>query len=1449
MKPIRHLPRLNALTAAIRGSCVAASIIVPGLALAGPTGGNVTAGQIVIAQPDAATTRITQSSASGIIEWSDFSIAQGERVVFDQPSASAAVLNRVTGGAPSEIMGRLQANGRVFLINPQGILFGQSAKVDVGGLVATTMDIADEDFLGGRYLFGGAGPGSVVQQGRISAADGGFVVLGGQKVSNAGLIRARLGDVVLASGSAMTLSMDADGLVGFAVDGAALAADAGVENLGSIVADGGQVALSARTARGLAAATVNHSGRISARSIEEHEGEIVLSAADGSIAIGGVLDASGASGGSIAAQADGDIAFGADAVVTAHGSKVSGGEARFVAAGELDFARGASLDVAGAKRGGVAELSGHGGVLIHGDLEVGHGGRFVLDPGGLVIGNGSSAAGGTCTAGWCEVELEDLLKGGGDVDIIDSTGIVFEDFADGALDGRNNGNGGSLFLGIGAGSSQADFDPDLSSGAISFADASNALLLDGSLTAYAGGNISLGNVSASSVALAANSGAVTTGALAVNNTQGMAELLLDASGKITVNGDIAVTGNAGDLDVAADERVSFAGASLRATSYDEGGIELKGGLTMNGTVGAASLNSQNVAGSSVQLYASNDNVVIRGAVNVQGSVASVTAPLNPLQAWGVQFRATAGFGSVRLLGDTVLQGSIGSISGPELDLAAGVDVDMYSYRAIGIQGLDIDGSIGSVSAASPSAQGAHVNMVAELGNVLLHGPVALTGAVDTANGFDFMTVDGIKMSVISTYGGISLEKGLDADGTVGEISGGIGISASGANIDLSSEQNLVVAGAVDIDGAVGSFTATDDSDVVVSSGAVGAYLSLLTFSGSADIRGRLSVSGHVDGFETAASGFAMGAFVNASSFAAYGSGQSLQFRKGLAIDGQLGRMRSGEFSQMTGAGLYVDAVGADALFPGAIDIDGLIDDARVGYGSDASAAYATVSSFSGAVGASGLIDITGRINRIGGPASLSASGASLSMQGSSAASGRTSLSVRDIHQAGSIGEFSVGDEESSARYDGGVRLDAGGGDIAFRNIDADNIFLYFDYNSTVANSVLTARDYLEIYTDSFGPTLSGASLRIDARNAFLSAYLSYENLTVDADEAITLYLGQLEANNLILRTGGALTLIGGDDPNPSFPAFLSALSLDVRAHAVYGDAGSQIFADGLSMVADDTILLRGGVYVGSQPSVAPGDTGLIGRLQQAAPDLVPVSATPNAYFSADTVALASISITGDHLQMQSNYFFLGAAQFEQAGTLVQLSPLAGLPFFAESVDVEAVGLADVANRVRTDSGRITPNIGRFDDARGSNGPLGERVSLSDAAARGPGELDFSVTTQQPGSFADLILQSGLAGSTIVIGGSDYAGAIQISDALDVDVRPSETNFVFLTRSAILGFDRVLTGGQVVLLEGQLLNNPEDFYKLVAEQFAAYYAALEGPAGESVIAGDDEEKDRDALICD
>ena len=291
-------------------TAVAALLIAQRTALAGPAGGSVVEGSAGISQ-SGSVTNVNQSSNKAIINWQSFSIGASETVNFNQPGSTSVTLNRVIGNETSVISGALNANGQVFIVNSAGVLFGKNAQVNVGGLVASTLDISNSNFMAGNYTFSGSSTASVVNQGSIRAHGGGYVALLGNTVSNDGVISAKLGTVAMAAGSQITLNFGGNSLLDVTIDRGTL--NALVENKRAIVANGGQVIMTAKAADAVLSAQVNNSGIIQARSMAAltggsgrtraaRTGSIKLIADGGITTVSGTLDASapkGGNGGSI----------------------------------------------------------------------------------------------------------------------------------------------------------------------------------------------------------------------------------------------------------------------------------------------------------------------------------------------------------------------------------------------------------------------------------------------------------------------------------------------------------------------------------------------------------------------------------------------------------------------------------------------------------------------------------------------------------------------------------------------------------------------------------------------------------------------------------------------------------------------------------------------------------------------------------------------------------------------------------------------------------------------------------------------------------------------------------------------------------------------------------------------------------------------------------------------
>jgi filamentous hemagglutinin family protein len=235
---------------------------------ANPTGPTIVNGSATFKQ--AGNLLQITNSPKAIINWQSFSIGAGEITRFVQQNSASAVLNRVTTQNPSSILGTLQSNGRVLLINSNGIVFGKGSVVDTAGFVASSLNLSNADFLAGRMNFTAVpGAGSVINQGNISTGNGGSVYLVGPAVTNSGIITSPKGEVVLAAGNSVELVNP--GTPNLRVE--ITAPDNRAVNLGEISAESGRV--------GIFAGLINHSGSIRADSAQIGEnGRIILKATE-----------------------------------------------------------------------------------------------------------------------------------------------------------------------------------------------------------------------------------------------------------------------------------------------------------------------------------------------------------------------------------------------------------------------------------------------------------------------------------------------------------------------------------------------------------------------------------------------------------------------------------------------------------------------------------------------------------------------------------------------------------------------------------------------------------------------------------------------------------------------------------------------------------------------------------------------------------------------------------------------------------------------------------------------------------------------------------------------------------------------------------------------------------------------------------------------------------------
>jgi filamentous hemagglutinin family protein len=340
----------------------------------------VSAGAASVATAGNSTT-INQASQRTAIDWTSLSTRANEALIFNQPNAQAIALNRITGSSPSGLLGSLTANGQVFILNPNGVLFGAGSQVNVGGLVASTLSMSNADFMDGKHVFtGSGGSGSVVNQGTLNAASGGYLALLAPEVRNEGVMTASLGTALLAAGNKVTLNLDNGSLLGYSIDQGAINALA--ENKQLIKADGGQVLLGARALDSLTTATVNNTGVIEAKTLQNKAGRILLigDMSYGTVNVGGTLDASaptGGNGGFIETSAA-NVKIADSAVITTKAADGLGGQSGSWLIDPTDFTiaasggdmTGAALSTQLANNGTVTILNTQGAGGTAGDINV-----------------------------------------------------------------------------------------------------------------------------------------------------------------------------------------------------------------------------------------------------------------------------------------------------------------------------------------------------------------------------------------------------------------------------------------------------------------------------------------------------------------------------------------------------------------------------------------------------------------------------------------------------------------------------------------------------------------------------------------------------------------------------------------------------------------------------------------------------------------------------------------------------------------------------------------------------------------------------------------------------------------------------------------------------------------------------------------------------------------------
>ncbi|MGE0484554.1 MAG: filamentous hemagglutinin N-terminal domain-containing protein [Gammaproteobacteria bacterium] len=734
---------------------------------------------------------LTVTNAPGtIVDWRQFSIAAGESTHFAQPAADSAVLNRVTGGDPSAILGRLSSNGRVFLVNPQGIVFGPGARVDTAGLVASALDIGNEDFLAGRLRFAGTGDAAVTNAGVIHAE--GDVHLVGPRVENSGLITSAQGSVVLAAGHAVTItSADAHGVV-FEVQ----APEDTAVNLGTL--EGG-------TAAALFGARLRHSGAIRAGSASrDAQGRVVLAARDEAVVDG-------------TATIDVDNAVGRGGQIAITGTHV----------GVLDEAR---VSARGAMGGGEILVGGdaHGANPAVANAEV-----TIVTAGTRLDASAADAGDGGRVIVWADdtarVHGTIAARGGaadGDGGFVETSGRRFLDVTRAPDVAAPAGQGGEWLLDpedivvSAAANSNATAAPLFQPAAAGSASVVNIGTLQAAVNA--GGTVTLdttvagGGGSGNGDITFAVAPSFAPGAPAVLNLKAhrnitLASLAESGVSTLTVNFLANQAGPAGGI------------ARINGPVTSNGGLALGGAVTLLGQGTSHTPNFRVLAGATVTLDSGGpaDFVYSGGTVEIDGTLAWEGNAFNIRGAVGTTFNINAG-GVFDIRNDRtmVVFGGAGSaalnvLAGGTLRKSAGAGTTLLSAG----QGWTLTnaGTVEALAGTLYTGQGAsHTSsgtLHAEAGGRLALDNLTLTGGAITGGGTVNAAGNGLVVNgavavenfalsgstlTVGAAGALNLSGAFDW--TAGTIagSGAINIAPGALFTANGSGADLLVDGAVDI---------------------------------------------------------------------------------------------------------------------------------------------------------------------------------------------------------------------------------------------------------------------------------------------------------------------------------------------------------------------------------------------------------------------------------------------------------------------------------------------------------------------------------------------------------------------------------------------------------------------------------------------------------------------------
>jgi len=778
-----------------------------------PLGEQVQAGNVTF-ERGAQFLNINQASQKAIVNWQSFSIAANEAVRLNQQTQGVALF-RVVGSDPSHIFGSLTATGSLFLSNPNGVLFGRSAQVDVGSLVATSMRINNDQFLAGRYQFNADVNGSVVNDGIIRTEDGGYIALLSSTVENNGLLQANNGSVVLGSAQSAILDVYGDGLVRVKLDGDAL--NAVVKQTGNITADGGAVQL-ATHAR---SAAINVDGVVQANSLVNRNGVIRLEGGkNAKVSVSGMLIAKGetvsSKGGNIELTGE-QVALFKNAHLDASGNDgggtvlvggdLQGKNAKVYNARTTFVAQGATIDVS-------AKQNGNGGkAIVWADSATRYYGS-ILAKGGTDTGNG----------GFAEVSGKQYLDFIGKADL-----------------SAINGLAGNLLLdplNITLTTVDANTTGFTPPGDITEAFADDAGLTS-TFNVNAGGSFA-GIAAGSTITLQATNNITVSTAFNVATATGSANnsLVLQANNNIAVNAAITTTGT-GSITMQADADNSGAGSlelGANNLSSQTGGISLSGASITKTTGTIVSTGAAGANGGNINITSTSTANLGSGAITTNGGAgAAATAGGN---AGNVTITAAGAIttGAVTATGGAAGGGNAAGGNAGLINIfttADAITTGTLTARTGAATGTGAGGTVGSIT----------VNNTAAAGNVTL-GALNTSGGANgnagniMANATGLLTLNG----AIAASGGANVTATTQAGKNAGNVTltGNNGITTvAAASINANGSAGL---GPDQAGGNAGIVSLVSSADAI-SSRAINARTGAATGTGLGGSAGSITLNG------------------------------------------------------------------------------------------------------------------------------------------------------------------------------------------------------------------------------------------------------------------------------------------------------------------------------------------------------------------------------------------------------------------------------------------------------------------------------------------------------------------------------------------------------------------------------------------------------------------------------